>query len=94
MEDKTELKPSVKEMLVIGEGSGLTYVSEAYSSYLNHYDCFFLISKFKEQLAEFHQEMQSIGLVVSKEGKLQLIDDLTIIRALQLLEERKNVDRN
>lgn len=58
-----ELKPSVLQMLLLGQDCGLLTVDDAYSNYMNHYDCFFLIEKFQEQHQVFVEELQSLGFV-------------------------------
>ena len=59
-----ELKPSVRQMLEIGKGCGLSELGEAHSQYLSHYTAFFLIDKFHEQLEEFNREIILLGLAV------------------------------
>lgn len=43
------IKPSVLGMLEVGKACGLFTLEEAYSNYMNHYDCFFLISDYHSQ---------------------------------------------
>ena len=82
----SDLKPSVKQMLEIGEGCGLVHIDEAYSNYLNHYDCFFYIPEYHQQHAEFVEELTKLGFVVSNaDGKKELVN-ITIVDALAKME--------
>ena len=71
---ESELKPSVAQMLLIGHGCGLHTLEEAYSNYLSHYDCFFLIDKFHEQNAVFTQQLKDLGFTEQIDGINELID--------------------
>lgn len=70
-----ELKPSVLQMLLLGQDYGLLTVDDAYSNYMNHYDCFFLIDKFQEQHKDFVEELQSLGFVGGGRFKDVTIDE-------------------
>lgn len=76
------LKPSVEEMLEVGEDCGLSTVAEAYDNYLAHYDMFFLIEDYTTQYISFVQEMKEKELV----NKDMTIKDCTIAAALEGLE--------
>jgi|JI10StandDraft_1071094.scaffolds.fasta_scaffold10052_6 hypothetical protein len=83
----SELKPSINGMLEVAKEMGLDHLAEAYHNYMNHYDCFFLIEKFHEQLKSFVEEMVEIGLVLrSDDGELNFAD-LTITQSLKMKEE-------
>lgn len=56
------LKPSVKQMLELGEACGLDTVGQAYDNYMSNYDMFFLLEELKEQVIEFHKELKKYGL--------------------------------
>lgn len=79
---KSTLKPSVLQMLRIGKGCGLTYVGEAYNNYMNHYDCFFLLSDYENQLRQFEQDLKDCGFVVKTDSGYG-IKDITIKEALK-----------
>jgi len=50
-------------MLMIGGGCGLKTVKEAYANYMNHYDCFFLLEDYNNQMKQFAQELEDWGLI-------------------------------
>lgn len=82
------MEPSVKEMLEVGESCGLKTVEEAYNNYMNHYDMFFLISKYNEQLHTLHGEMKTLRLierVPEKVNKWRIKEDVTIAEAKERL---------
>lgn len=70
-----ELKPSVLQMLLLGQDCGLLTVDDAYSNYMNHYDCFFLIDRFQEQHQVFVEELKSLGFVEGDRFKDMAIDE-------------------
>lgn len=73
----SNLKPDVLQMLVIGKGCGLTFVKEALGQYLSHYDCFFLIDKYAEQMAQFVRELEELGLLIRiSPGELEPVEML------------------
>lgn len=70
-------------MLDIGKACGLNMVEEAYHNYMNHYDCFFLISDYQTQYVEFCNTLLEKGLVTAdSEGALTLVD-MTIDEAFK-----------
>lgn len=71
MED--ELKPSVAQMLQVGYSCGLSTLDEAYSQYMSHYECFFLIDKYQEQYAVFVQELKDLGFTEQIDGVNELL---------------------
>ena len=79
-----ELKPSVAQMIQVGYGCGLNTLEEAYDQYLSHYDCFFLIDKFHEQMAEFAQQLKDLGFVEQIEEHLEL-GNLTLVACAKIL---------
>lgn len=68
------LKPSLEEMLMVSKTCGLYSLQEAYDNYLNHYDLFFLIDNYQDQLLELTNEIKSFDLIESVDGKLFLKD--------------------
>lgn len=76
----SNLKPDIKQMLTLGKGCGLHTLDEAYNNYMNHYDCFFLISDYAAQYKQFKTELIDVGLVVDN-----TLADLTIDEALVLV---------
>lgn len=76
------LKPSVRQMLMIGKDMGFEYIYEAYDSYMMHYDCFFLLDKYEEQYEEFLKEMKIYGFVADNGCELK---NLTIDQALIMM---------
>lgn len=82
------LKPSVKQMLLIGQSCGLDTVEEAYSNYLMHYDMFFLIEKYQEQLSEFNAEIISLGLTMET-GDGTIFKDIPIKDAIDRIWLKK-----
>ena len=77
---KSTLKPSIRQMLVIAGGCGLKTLDEAYNNYMNHYDCFFLISDFNAQHTQFVRDMIALGFV-----KDRAVVEMTIDEALAKL---------
>ena len=57
------LRPDVLQMLVIGKDCGLATLSEAWNNYMNHYDCFFLISDYVNQKVQFDADLIKLDLV-------------------------------
>ncbi|WP_033928919.1 hypothetical protein [Vibrio cholerae] len=79
--------PCVKQMLEIGKECGLVYAAEAYTNYMNHYDCFFSVKNYSEQLGEFNRSLVPIGVAYrDASGYLLLNYELTIEEALSKLE--------
>lgn len=72
----SELKPNIQQMIQIGKDCGLSTLDEAYSNYLNHYDMFFLIEKYNEQLRDFVVDLAIAGLLVEEDNKVMLVDKL------------------
>jgi len=73
----SELKPSIEQMIQVGKDCGLSTLEEAYNNYMNHYDCFFLIEKFHEQLRVFAVDLALAGLLEEVEdNKVNVIDKL------------------
>ena len=70
----SELKPSVIGMVQVGYDCGLSTLEEAYTQYMSHYDCFFLIDKFHEQNAEFSEQLKDLGFTEQVDGFTELID--------------------
>lgn len=85
------LKPSVMQMLQIGKGMGFDTVSEAFDSYMMHYDCFFLIDKFAEQNKAFEDRLKELGFVEQINGKFY-IKDMTIDEGLEILKNEQKTN--
>ena len=81
------LKPSVKQMLMIGKDMGYETVEVAYSDYMRHYDCFFLIEDFQNQNKEFTQQIIDYGLVIKEGDGSYSFKDLTVNEALRIIGE-------
>lgn len=74
-------------MLEVGQDCGLVFAHEAYTNYMNHYDCFFDIENYSEQLGEFNRSLVPVGLAYrDASGRLHLDDYVTIEEALTRLE--------
>lgn len=80
----SDLKPSVEDMLRIGKGCGLTLLTEAFNNYMNHYDLFFRISEFQEQMQTFAIELKELGFSPNDE----LDPTMTIDEALKLFPRK------
>lgn len=76
------IKPSIQQMLEIGQDCGLSSLDEAYGNYLNRYDMFFLISDFQNQMREFTEQLVILGLTEQYEGSLSL-KEISIEEALK-----------
>lgn len=76
------LEPSVKDMLEIGKGCGLSTVQQAYDNYMSHYDLFFLIEDYTNQYIKFVQDLKEANLL----KKDSMIRHCTIEDALEGLE--------
>ena len=79
------LKPSVKQMLLIGKDMGFA-VDVAYYDYIRHYDCFFLIEDFANQNKEFTQQIINYGFVEKDADGFYSFKDLTVDEALKMIE--------
>lgn len=91
---KKTIKPSVKQMLLIGRDIGHETLEEAYQQYMSHYDCFFLISGYKNQYHEFINELKQLTLLdcYQEDGKdVYQLKNITIDEALKLCEVGKVV---
>lgn len=78
---------NVKEMLLIGKDCGLETLSEAFQNYMNHYDAFFSIANYKEEMTAFTDEMIRIGFVTNEmAGEYLLKGSLTIEQCLRQLD--------
>ena len=80
------LEPSVKDMLEIGKGCGLSTVQEAYDNYMNHYDMFFLIEDYTNQYIKFVQDLKETGFV----NKDMTLKDFSIIEGLERVAARSS----
>lgn len=67
-------KPCVHQMLEVADAMGLTTVREAFSNYTRHYDMFFLIANYAQQMDELICEMARLGLV-SESDDLYVVDE-------------------
>lgn len=79
------LKPSVKQMLEVGKGCGLSHIEEVYDDYMRHFDLFFLISDYSNQYGIFLKELEDSKLIYKTEGGRYSFFDLSIEEALNLL---------
>ena len=75
------LKPSVSEMLYIGDGLGAANIAEAYEEYLLHHDLFFDLAYYGEQRRGLLMDLVAYGFVV--DGQLV---DMTIVDAKEHME--------
>ena len=78
------IKPDVLQMLLLGKDVGLETLSEAYSNYMNHYDCFFLIDSFDQQYVEFKREIEDFKLT-EKQGDTVNLKNLSIDEAIKIV---------
>ena len=76
------IKPSVREMLMLGEACGATTLSEAYDSYMSDYETVFYLPAYPAQYLDLLDEMEAVGLMASK----------TSLRILSLEEAKKCVE--
>jgi hypothetical protein len=78
------LKPDVLQMLVIGKDCGLSQLGEAVANYMNHYDCFFLISDFINQQTRFISDLINLKLIELDLNGSLYIKEITIDEALNI----------
>ena len=71
------LKPSVEQMLEVGLACGLTTVIEAYQNYVDHYELFFDMSIFSQQLLVLQSNMRGIDMLQGIEETLKIIKKKT-----------------
>lgn len=76
--------PSIEEMLCIGFGCGLTFVSEAHSNYMRHYDLFFSIEDYNRQVLKYVEQLKASSLTRVEETSLVIVDE-TIAEAANRL---------
>ena len=79
------LRPSLKEMLVVGNSCGLKTLDEAYDNYLNHYTMFFLIDDFDAQYISLIKEMDNYNLII-RGGDVSYLKDVCIGEVMEMLE--------
>jgi hypothetical protein len=75
------LKPSIVQMLNVAQDCGLTTLNEAYSNYMSHYDCFFLLSDYAAQQAVFFAQLKECGFFVAQ-GNSYTLKEISIVEAL------------
>jgi hypothetical protein len=68
------LKPSLDQMLQVGQGAGLSTIAEAFLNYTRHYDLFFQVGEYAEQLAYLVFEMRIKGMMAGDEIREETID--------------------
>lgn len=69
------MKPNPLQMLEVAEACGLVSVREAFQNYMDHYDCFFLISDYPTQYAQFVKDLISLDLVILVgDNKFDIVD--------------------
>lgn len=76
------IKPSVREMLMLGEAAGVTTLAEAYDNYMSAYETVFYLPAYPTQYLALIDEMDALGLMDCK----------TSLRSLSLEEAKKCVE--
>lgn len=84
--NNTTLKPNVLQMLEIARECGLIMLGEAYSNYMLHYDCFFLISDIENQQNKFFEELKDYNLLEEYDNKWTLLN-ISIEHAIDLVKK-------
>lgn len=80
----SELKPSIRQMLEVAEAMDLTTLGQAYSNYTRHYNMFFLISDYNNQMSAIYNDIASMGWI-DEDGFL--FDELLIKDLLEELDK-------
>ena len=81
--------PNISQMLEIAEACGLTTLEDAYQNYISHYDMFFYIPEYCEQLHAFTIELKEKGLTEVFEGESLLLLNISISEAKNLVSDFK-----
>lgn len=55
-------EPSIEEMLVVAHGMGLETVGQAWDCYCRHYDVFFCIDLYQEQMQKLVDDLKAMSL--------------------------------
>ncbi len=84
------LKPDIKQMLEIAKDMGLSTLEDAFTEYMRHYDLFFLLSDYQNQLQKFTTDIANLNWL---EGESMYLKDMTIEECLALLEKVQNDDK-
>ena len=84
------LKPDIKQMLELAKDMGLTTLEDAFIEYMRHYDLFFLMSDYQNQLNNFCTEIANLNWLEAEDNYLR---DMTIEECLALLEKAQNDDK-
>ena len=84
------IRPSLLQMLEMGQGMDLEYIDEAYDTYMMHYDVFFYIPKMNEQLDVLIQELINANLVDKGSDGKYILKTITIKEALEKINGTKH----
>ena len=77
--------PCISTMLGTAINCGIADLEGAYENYLRHYDLFFYVPEYADQLRIFTNQLIEAGLTSVKDGELMLLD-ITVAQAYDRLK--------